>query len=251
MVAPVIGAAAVGGGLQLVGDLVGGRQAYSRSSKLLDRQQDFQYGVWKEQQQREDTAVRRRVADAQAAGIHPLFALGYPGTGGPMPAGGSAQVTGSNLGTGLAAMGRTAAQLSIEMQRAQIRKTNAEAMAIDSATKRGEQDVVTGPRTYGVDVWGAAPRARRIGKALATRPIESVGRMSIPQRVEYIRPDGSLGWAYHPELGADEIGQVVIAGQDVGHWVRSKRVPAAKRRRWYRVQRRKALDPELVRRRLF
>lgn len=96
------------------------------------------------------SGVQWRVQDAKAAGLHPVFALGGGGAAysGPTVAvepsiGGSMSDMGQNLSRAAAAVSnyeqRAVTQLQKDLLSAQIRKTNAEALAITGGARNRDQ----------------------------------------------------------------------------------------------------------------
>lgn len=88
-------------------------RSLAETRRQYDLSRDFARGQYFTNQRREDTEIRRRVADARAAGLHPLFALGaagnhagalsISGTGAPgssLPGAVSASPTGGASGSG-------------------------------------------------------------------------------------------------------------------------------------------------------
>lgn len=82
------------------------------------------------QQVRDDSAIRRRVADAKAAGIHPLFAMGgsVGGSSSTFMSGGGGDDRRSNRASSAAkVIERAAGQSDSALTQAQIRSLNADA----------------------------------------------------------------------------------------------------------------------------
>ena len=103
--------------------------------------------------------VQRRVQDAKAAGIHPLYALGVSGGGAPSfsaGAGVAGERTGSVLGDGLGALAsaasarwqarhqRAVARAQVRSLEAQAKRDEAEAELVASRTKRTEAAAMQG-----------------------------------------------------------------------------------------------------------
>ncbi len=130
--------------------------AGSLLSKNSGLSKGFQMQVLQGQQAREDNLLQRRVADAKAAGLHPLFGLGAAPAGGGSSGFIPGQSTsGSALGEGIAQAGRA---VSRGMERkaqeplvaAQIRAADADAARdlasaaeINSRRKRAESEALT------------------------------------------------------------------------------------------------------------
>lgn len=102
-----------------------------------------------------DESVQRRVADAQAAGIHPLFALGASVGASPTLIGGG-QPTGSAKGDALQAIGAQLARVNlagIKQANASASRDEAEAAYLNAQTKKLESDTNAtgrdGAVTYG------------------------------------------------------------------------------------------------------
>ena len=178
---------------------------------------------------RDDSAIQRKAADARAAGLHPLFALGS--TGGYTQS--TTGFSGSHMGEGVARAGQ---EISRGMQRAQTEKVNAsttarltaehdlrlqkmqreiqlddmELLRRSSDLKRAEQGAMWGDWNPGITGGGqdvmTYPYGTKSGPPLNMRPLTAEGRRSIPRYVEQVGPKGRRR-AINPELGLDEEGQ--------------------------------------------
>lgn len=140
MVAPLIIGAGISAGASLGGGLLAQDAAkdQARANRKAQQKMDKQNRQFtrKENQiarEREDNKIQRLVADANAAGIHPLAALGSSVAGNfaqPVPYQGTAYQDTSDtgaMGNALAAAGSTIGQavMNMELQRAQINNLNA------------------------------------------------------------------------------------------------------------------------------
>lgn len=105
-----LGPASIGAGLDFIGGMLGRSDANKARKTALGaesqfRREDRQFQThWNQRQEafaREqfEKAIRTRVADANAAGLHPLFALGAAGASSPTFVAGQAP-TGSYVGAG-------------------------------------------------------------------------------------------------------------------------------------------------------
>ncbi len=187
---------------------------------------------------REDNRMQRAVADAKAAGLHPLFALGSAGAGsasislGPTP-------TGSYAGTGISRAGEAigqgitqhykdkrtgrldaaAAELhSLRVTKAQkeIQLDDAQLMKMASDLKLSEQQNLYwggGAQTFPLS--GGGPESMlqgyrsRAGLPLNQSPIVNRARESIPAFMEMKGPAGRR-MIRNPEIG-DELAEVDTA----------------------------------------
>lgn len=229
-----------------VGALAGAAGSYSggkKSRKLAEKQFNAQM----------DESIQRRVKDAQAAGVHPLFALGASVGASPTMHAGSSS-TGGALGEGIAEAGRTAMRYAqnksvAALQTAQIgaaqasaTRDEAEAQLALSRAKQVEQNMMSrgrdGLQTF---PYGANPADAR--NAIQFGPVEYV-RPEIPMTrpsdtstragygpsfAEYDAGGGHKYRLFAPELQMDEINQLMTAYQWIGHrktdlvsWLRKK-----------------------------
>ena len=133
---------AISAGANILGGIFGAHSARKAATTAFNRQRELQREAWR----REDRAIQTRVADAKAAGIHPLAALGHPGQSSvasavPMAASGhmgqAISAAGANLGEGISRMFDERAQLSNDLLRSQIRNVDAStARMLTDATSR-------------------------------------------------------------------------------------------------------------------
>lgn len=215
--------------LQLGMDFVGGLMGNSanRKQQKLYRQQLAQSEAQFNAQM--DESVQRRVADAKAAGIHPLFAMGASvgssptiSTGGPPP-------TGNAMGRAIENMAQTLGV--IETNRASARRDEAEAALLDSERKRIEQDLVTrghdSPSVRGdvktfpyphPDPGTVYGPAEYYNPQVATSQSRGIESGTHPEKIKVVGPDGRSYEIASPNLGLDEIAQVEYAYWKTRHW---------------------------------
>lgn len=188
--------------------------------------------------QQMDESIQRRVADAKAAGVHPLFALGASVGASP-----TSTVVGSGLGDAVRgaadAMTRgyqrkeqaakdeiidarleRVAQAEISAKMAQANRDEAEAALINSNRKRLEQGL--GSRGHdGGEVktfpFGTNPGpevvygpAEFFNPEVPTSKVPGVQSGTTPATQDYIFPDGRKIRTYGESLQADELKQVDI-----------------------------------------
>lgn len=216
-----------------IGSLIGDLAGVSSAAKA----QKFQKQAFKQSQAQAqgqfdsqmDESVQRRVKDAQAAGIHPLFAMGASVGASPTISGGNAQPpSGSGMG---AAISRLANNLGMVAQnRASAAKDIAETQLMDSERRLLEQELSSqgrdGIKTY---PYGAKPGADisfQNGKfgpheyyspevPYSSSPGVRAGQ--IPGTIEALMPDGKKVSLISPDLNMDEISQVDYVWQRAGH----------------------------------
>jgi len=133
---PVTAGAAISAGASLIGGLFGGKGQRDANASNERLQREFA-----------QNGIRWKVADAKAAGLHPLFALGGSGaTYTPSaqnvmsPMAGSLDSMGQNISRAVAAQAssqeKEANALQLELLRSQINKNNAESAAVTSESQR-------------------------------------------------------------------------------------------------------------------
>lgn len=189
-------------GLNFVGGLMG---QSSRKKELAQAQRQFDAQM--------DQSVQRRVADAKKAGIHPLFAMGasvgssptIQAGGGPDPMQTAVQRMASALGV-------------IEQNKASARRDEAEAALLDSERKRIEVDL----QGRGRDMPLAELQTEHLAKGISPSYYDTVAKkMPLREKVGYKNlyiqvkdnDTGQMMKLFNPELGLDEIGQVLYADQ--------------------------------------
>lgn len=131
-----------------------------------------------------DESVQRRVKDAQAAGVHPLFALGASAGASPTISapGGYKQ---DPKGAALSAMATTLN--SLETNQAQARRDNAQAMLFDSERRRIEQSLnAEGQDQKALTVFGDPKRVDALGNVINQPPgvqLNPDGSMTVPPEI--------------------------------------------------------------------
>lgn len=195
------------GGIQAGLDLYGGGAADRANRRAMQKQYDL--GV-----QFDSTAIQRRVADAEKAGVHPLFALGASPAQGP-----SLSVVPSEKGEAFRAVSRsignrkTPAERAFEMVQLEEMKSRtalnfAQASAIASDQARlGQQSNTTGPLPPGTvkDVASEQISSKEDDPATQAGDLLGFRKMLIGRRGGYMMvPDpqsseifenlGPLGW---------------------------------------------------------
>lgn len=179
-----------------------------------------------------DTTIQRRLKDATAAGVHPLFALGASSGASPtISAGGGALSRGSGVTDALAGISRRLAEEKLQesssasiANKSRAARDDAEAAFINSKTAQLSQEVAsrgrdgTNVKTFPLNepdvVYGPSefyapqvPFSKRTGVRAGTAP----------GNVEVMMPDGRKVELYDPDLGLDEIGQIKYAYERAIH----------------------------------
>ncbi len=179
-----------------------------------------------------ETQFQTAVADAKAAGLHPLFALGSSANF--SPSGQYATQTGSAAGEGIARAGehiatgmRTAKagertekmdaasaqihQLRITKMGKEIQLDDAELMKRASDLRMAETQFLNwGDGGTGLSTGALQsktyPYGTKLGPPLSMRPLTATGRQSMPETVESVSDRERLQ-LLNPDLGLDEVGQ--------------------------------------------
>jgi len=187
---PVIGGALISAGGSLLGGLLGS-SGPSKFEKQMARAQ-FQF-----QQDFAKQGVRWRVEDAKAAGLHPLFALGYQPTGGspvqipaggPDPMGGALAEAGQSIGRAVAAQqtkeerALQALQMATLMAGLEESDARKQVLLAEAAKLRGDQQ---GP---------GLPEGIDVGYGAKTFPLPDAPRLQesefFNQKWYRVMPDG-------------------------------------------------------------
>ncbi len=203
---------------------------------------------------REDNRMQRAVADAKAAGLHPLFALGSAGAGSasiamsPTPtAGGSAAAgiaaAGKTIGEGIRgyAKGKRTARLdaaAAELHALAVRSAQGKIQLDDLEAQRRASDLAVSTQRQ---FWGDSdtgiggvmegqpsdtkifPYGTRAGIPLELRPRTDYGLKSRPLRSEVIADDGYRYRIIDPDTG-DELSQADLFQQMVLRHTRKARL---------------------------
>lgn len=209
----------ISGGASLLGGIMG--QSGASKDRAMFRRQLRQSQAQFDAQM--DQSVQRRVKDAVAAGIHPLFALG--GSVGASPTvsvSGQAPRTGNHMGEAVANIGHMIAQ----NYGSQARRDEAEASFLDAQTAKINSDLQSQGRdslgTKGVRTF-PLPDSDPMGEAVYYQPeipkskAPGVVAGNRPGEVDVTMPDGRKLRVYDPDLGLDEIGQIKFAYQRAIH----------------------------------
>lgn len=183
-----------------------------------------------------DESVQRRVADAQKAGIHPLFALGASVGSSPTTVAGSSGIAaaGDALGNAVSRAGQKKPDPRIQQQQdqltqAQIHALNAQAgrdaadaAVLDSQRARIEQEMhsqgrdgvkgVTEPYAFGKQrgsITYGPPKT--FTPEVPTQSRTGVRSGISPMYEQFVDRDGSVVEFFSTELQADELRQAQIA----------------------------------------
>lgn len=172
-----------------------------------------------------DESVKRRVKDAQEAGIHPLFALGA--SVGASPTISAGQLPQSPSGSAMGdALGRIADRLGMTAERrASAKRDEAEAALMDAERRRLSLDMAS----RGRDALGTPDGSPDSPKLMSgeydvykpevpTQVKPGIRSGPVPELLHVTRPDGRKVTTYNPELGLDEIGQVRYVAEITKMW---------------------------------
>ncbi len=193
-----------------------------------------------------NTKYQRAVADAKAAGLHPLFALGTSGSYSPS-IGGQTQ-TGSAMGEGIAQAGSiigegmrqqkaAGRQVKMDAAQAQLHALRVEKMGKEiklddmelmerasrlamTQTQSMWGDGIVGGSAEGPPGTKTYPYGTKTGPPLSMTPLQAHPRESMPERIETRGPKGRR-MILNPALGMDEAGQADWIMNPWMQWIES------------------------------
>ncbi len=212
----------LGMGTKLVG--AGISDAKSKKENALYRQQ-----AQSQFDQQMDFSVQRRVKDAKAAGIHPLFAMGASVGASPTLSAGGSSRAGNAMGRAMQSIGQSLGLVA--RNKAAATRDIAEAMLLDSERVRIEQDAISqgrdDPGAMGPPVpkpYAYSGEQTQMGPAayyapevpLSKRPGVKAG--TAPAKQELLMPDGRKIELFSEDAQADEINQIEIVRQRAIHY---------------------------------
>ena len=207
-----------GSAIEGLAGLFGASKSASAANRLR-RQQQRQFD------ESMDNTILRRTRDARRAGIHPLAALGASPGAGPTLTGAGIGAEGEGIARAGAAVGRgisgkaiADATLAEINSRADLNEATAAFYRSQAATRAS-----TNPGTSGGEL-DENPMGRAIYESPRIAKSKSTGVTAglTPRDTEYVRPDGSVGRMFNPDLGADEINQVRLATAEYNNWAHRK-----------------------------
>ncbi len=200
--------------LDFAGSLISRSQS-SKNASRLRRQQQGQFDA------QMDQTIQRRVKDAQAAGIHPLFALGASAGASPTLTGGGP--TGSGVGDAVSRIGARIAAAEIRAKEASANQSDAEADLANSKTATITQRLAASGRD-GAQVTTYPSGGGVVHESPITEPIvygppefynppvpvsQSRGLRAgnIPEKVSITTEDGRTIRVVSPDLNLEELSQ--------------------------------------------
>jgi len=231
-------------------DFMGGLMGRSEAKKNRQMQQQQMAQAQKQFDAQMDQSVQRRVADAKAAGVHPLFALGASSGASPTISAQGGSSSSNPMGSALARMASTLGV--IEQNKASARKDEAEAQLMDSERARIEQEMNTRGQPQPAPVTKApdsettvktfpVPDSNPIGEAEYFKPqipkskAPGIVAGEQPGTMDVRMPDGRKVNILNPDLNMDEISQIDYAyqravhkGADAFEWIANQ----AKKKGW-------------------
>lgn len=211
-------------------DFMGGLMGNSEAKKQRKLNQQMLQQSQRQFDAQMDQSVQRRVKDAKAAGVHPLFALGASvGASPTISANADAGSANNPMGQALSNMAQTLG--IVEQNKASAKKDEAEAALFDSERKRIEQSLSNGSegldsvaqKTAGTVKTSPLPDTQPIGPAHYYNPeipkSKSPGIVAgtVPGTIDVKLPDGRNVNIPNPDLGLDEISQFDYAYQRAVH----------------------------------
>lgn len=205
-------------------DFMGGLMGQSNARRNFQLQQQGLQQAQRQFDAQMDQSVQRRVKDAQAAGVHPLFALGASVGASPTISANASQ--GDNQGNPMqSALTAMAATLGvIEQNKASAKRDEAEAQLLDSERRRIEQEL--SQRGQDKSVVNTYPYGTKVAPATDLGPVEPVvpqvythqpGKTHVESGVhpgyrELDIGDGTKIRIFADSAQADEINQFAIGG---------------------------------------
>lgn len=169
-----------------------------------------------------DESVQRRVKDATAAGVHPLFALGASVGASPTTLAGSSNDVGAT-GRAVSSIANRLADAQIRAQEASAAKDEAEAQLTDSIHKRVQQDLAAQGRdgvkvgSQGVTVGPVAENPAHFIPEVPTRDKTGYETGRAPAQRKLRMPDGREVTIFSESAQADEINQGWLLQQVAKH----------------------------------